>query len=759
MKSLPHFFSCLALLGLAGSPAASPAVESKPTGPAAVVRFEPQTQTARLDSSFEGVELRLTDPETGEDLNSAEKLYQHGWKIGPDGYLRSRMDGFYETIPLFDEMGRPIRIEVTGLYPGAQHVKLHYFSQPFAFGSTWNTAMNVRLGGAKWKSFKHDNGELIRGIGHHDQTSLYRGEVGVAGEVGAPENSVVVELRKAKWSKQATVRAIRIGTEVDPNAALTGMARPEQTRVRERLAELADEVVSREGFFAAALPPTTKVKPKSFASIDPAELSAEARLASGRNAYANFQLLVYSPKDAIEDLTWEVEPFVSTDGGSRDFEAMVAPVGFVHQPSDPGNTDSYGYLPDPLLNFLDTLEVREDDAQTLWVRLRVPSEAEPGVYRSTVRLQADGGEIARIPVSLTVWDFEHPEWPFLPVVTGVGKHTEFEMGYGINPASIYWGDSAKNVFNMPREKSLAILNEWRERGVSALNLRYFTYRHQAAPGDEELKALVDDIEEHYERAKEAGLGEEAYVYMFDEAKPGDYPAMAKVSSALRERMPDLRLMTTAYWGRDQSFGVEAGVAIDTWVPIVQHFRNPDLAEIGRAKGRDIWWYACNYPRPPMPNIHLDNSGMETRMLMGLMPHAFEVDGFLYYATTSWRGGQKPIESGPYTDWEPQRGYSHGGWYQRGPDGKPIPSMRMEIFRDGLEDYNLVEMAIRRRAAMDEAGLEVAPAMSDLLGRLRGAPNPYVTSVLEYTRDYATLEDLREKLAAFIESADAKLNRL
>ena len=727
-------------------------------GPAAVVKADPATRTLTLESSFEGATLSVTDPETGENLNTPEKLYARGWVVTPDGFLRSRMDGFYETIPLFDERGQPLRIEVTELYPGAQRVAVQYFSQPFAHGSTWSYRGFANVEGVKGKSvLGPTRGRLVRGTGGHDQSSLYDLEVGTVGGAGKdeePARSVAVTIGKNKWSKQISIRGVRVATAPSMTATLTGMDRPEQRRVREALAVMGPRGSDGErAYHAAVLPSAVKVKPKSFASIEPGMLGDRASLAEARHAHASFQILLYHPEKALENVTWSVEELDGPNGGAT-LETTVAPVGYVKQPSSPHQVASYGYLPDPILTFMDSVTVNPGDAQTLWVRMKIPREAAAGTYRGAVVVQPEGMPAHRVPVELEVWDIALPEMPRLPVVTGVGKQTEYEMDYGINPAGIYSGN---NIFAKPAAEALPVLKRWKQRGVSAVNLKYVSYRHQPPPPVDELEALVDDLERRYELAKRAGLGDEAYVYMFDEAKPSDFPTMKVVAQAIKDRMPDLTLMTTAYWGRDEGFGREAGVPIDIWVPIVQHFRNPDLAEIGRSKGRGIWWYTCNYPRSPMPNILHDNAAMETRMMMGLMPHAFGVKGFLYYSTTRWRG-RKPITDGPYTDWNMQRGYGHGGWYQKTLNNQPLPSVRLENFKDGLEDYDLVAIALERQRQLDAAGQSIESPVPETLGELTGVPNPYVTSVLDYTRDPAQLEALRHDLADYIQAADEALDR-
>ena len=718
-------------------------------GPLTWVKPDPATRTLTLKSSLPGVSLKVTDPETGEELNTPEKLYERGWVVTSDGSLQSRMDGFYETIPLFDQAGQPLRIEVSGLYPGVHEAALQYFAQPMEFGSSWGFYSRARLGSdGKWQSMT-SSAPVVRGIGGLDKSTIYQQTLGTLGTPESPADQMVVMFAKAMWSKQATFHGLRISTSPSMTAPLTGMNTEAERRIRKHLEEFGPTAEDgKKAYFAAAIPAAVKVKPKSFASLKPEYLKSSASLAGARNESEHFQILLYHPEEELTAVEYSVETLSGPANTSPDgVEITVAPVGYVAQKLNPYDIQNYGFLPDPILTFMDSVTVAAGDAQTLWVRADISAHAKPGTYRGAITLKPHGKPAHTIPLELEVWDIELPKMPFLPVVTGVGKQTDFELEYGINPSTIY----GRSVFAKEDEEALAILKEWKSRGATAINLAYVTYRDRPAPPKEELEKWVDGIERNYELAKQAGLEEEAYLYMFDEAKTSDYPAMRTVAKALKSRMPNLRLMTTAYWGENLDFGVNAGVPIDIWVPIVQHFRNPILADIGRGHGRDVWWYTCNSPPSPMPNILLNNPAMETRMLMGLMAHAFRVEGFLYYKTADWKH-RKPITDGPYTGWVLRTGYAHGNWYYKTTDNKPLPSIRLENFKDGLEDYDLIEIAFRLQNQMKKAGQPVDTPTGNMLDNLKTVPNAYVKSILDYCREPERIETLRRELAKFILAA-------
>src|SRR5205823_4455789 len=62
-----------------------------------------------------------------------------------------------------------------------------------------------------------------------------------------------------------------------------------------------------------------------------------------------------------------------------------------------------------------------------WVDLYVPAGTKPGVYRGTYRVTGEGSREVKIPVELTVWDFELPSVPAL--VTALGSPAQRMRSY------------------------------------------------------------------------------------------------------------------------------------------------------------------------------------------------------------------------------------------------------------------------------------------------------------------------------------------
>jgi hypothetical protein len=155
-------------------------------------------------------------------------------------------------------------------------------------------------------------------------------------------------------------------------------------------------------------------------------------------------------------------------------------------------------------------------------------------------------------------------------------------------------------------------------------------------------------------------------------------------------------------------------------------------------------------------MFVEYPAIEGRLLMGAMTSKYRPDGFLYYQISIWNS-RKPIERGPFTDWDPRSWTTYhgdGSWTCVGPKGTPLPTIRLENFRDGLEDYayfRMLEATVAKVEASTELRTRRADWLKDAKARLEVPPD-VVTSLTEYTRDPDKVYRYRNGLADAIESS-------
>jgi hypothetical protein len=171
----------------------------------------------------------------------------------------------------------------------------------------------------------------------------------------------------------------------------------------------------------------------------------------------------------------------------------------------------------------------------------------------------------------------------------------------------------------------------------------------------------------------------------------------------------------------------------------------------------VWWYICVAPNPPYANIFLECPAIDIRLLMGAMTAKYRPDGFLYYQVSLWKATE-PIRTGPFTNWSPvsyRASHGDGSWLCMREGGLPVPTMRLENYRDGLEDYayvQLVEEAIRiKEGKLDSVSGKERQWLTEAKEAMT-VPKEMVASLTAYSRDPKRLYAWREGLAGIIESA-------
>ncbi|MCC6697838.1 MAG: DUF4091 domain-containing protein [Candidatus Hydrogenedentes bacterium] len=284
----------------------------------------------------------------------------------------------------------------------------------------------------------------------------------------------------------------------------------------------------------------------------------------------------------------------------------------------------------------------------------------------------------------------------------------------------------------------------------------------------EYKAAFDayckQVQEHL---REKGWLDEAYVYWFDEPDPKDYDFVMNGFRRIHEAAPGINRMLTEQ--------VESGLigGPNIWCPISDAFDMED-AEARRAEGEKFWWYVCTAPKAPYCTLFIDHAATELRVWLW-QTWQRKIDGILIWQSNYWTSDAAyPNEpQNPYADpmgWT--SGYSTKAGHrlpwgngdgrfmyppEAAADGQqpdpvlegPVDSIRWEMLRDGVEDYEyhviLRELiTAREKAGQDAASLAPYRALLEV-------PEAITASVTEFTLDPAPIEARRHELAKAIEA--------
>ncbi|MCD6362284.1 MAG: DUF4091 domain-containing protein [Armatimonadetes bacterium] len=273
-------------------------------------------------------------------------------------------------------------------------------------------------------------------------------------------------------------------------------------------------------------------------------------------------------------------------------------------------------------------------------------------------------------------------------------------------------------------------------------------------GSEGYDRVVGEyLHELQEHLREKGWLDEAYAYWVDEPAPEHYANVRYGMRLLDEYAPDIRRMLT-----EQPEPDLVGF-VDIWCPVLHNY-DEEKCHARQAAGDRIWWYVCTGPKAPYAGLFIDHNALDLRVWQW-MTHKYDVQGCLIWATNYWYSPARTRETGSYQNpWDDPMSYtSSGGGYWGNGDGRfmyppnvdpnserepvvcgPVDSIRWEMLREGLEDYEY--FALLRRL------LEKKPDAA--AARLLTIPKTILVDPKDFNRDPQPLYAHRRAVAEAIE---------
>lgn len=238
-----------------------------------------------------------------------------------------------------------------------------------------------------------------------------------------------------------------------------------------------------------------------------------------------------------------------------------------------------------------------------------------------------------------------------------------------------------------------------------------------------------------------GYLSKAYYYFANEPQDqADYDAVAWYSRYLKAAAPDLKLMVSEN-PRPEIFSHGNYLAdrqIDIWLPVLHQYDPVVSHERERNHGEVSWIYFLYGTRPPYFNpITLDHPGIESKFT-GWFLWKYRIKGIAYYQLNGW-------SENPWTG-DPRAGTAQNGdtfmLYPPSPTGdgdiaygannhRLVPSIRFELMRDSLEDYEYLYLL--------NGGEQ---PLVDVVNPSDTQADKIITSTTSYTRDSEFMYNLR-----------------
>jgi len=284
-----------------------------------------------------------------------------------------------------------------------------------------------------------------------------------------------------------------------------------------------------------------------------------------------------------------------------------------------------------------------------------------------------------------------------------------------------------------------------------------------------FNAYCRKVQEHL---REKGWLDEAFIYWFDEPAPRDYEFVMNGFSKLKHAAGDINRMLTEQVEPKLLGGP------NIWCPVSYNYKH-EAAEQRRKYGEKFWWYVCTGPKAPYCTLFIDHPGTELRVWLW-QSWKRKINGILVWQTNYWTSSAAyPDREHPQNPYEDPMGWRSSYSTPKGAkkpwgngDGRfiypplaaadahptqpvldgPVESVRWEMLRDGIEDYEYLAILSRLLKAKKD---KLTPQQRKKYTALLEVPESITKDMTTFTKDPAPIEARRNQIARVI----AKLNRL
>lgn len=470
-----------------------------------------------------------------------------------------------------------------------------------------------------------------------------------------------------------------------------------------------------------------------------------------------------------------------------------------------------GFYPDALVpvNAAENLTVETGENLPLWITVRVPNDTPAGTWHGRLKIVDAAGSLnVQMPFELNVWNFALPKKNHIHTAFGFSNDTAFryhrcktdeEKQIVLDNYLQLFADCRLSPYNPATVGNASVtwrpetippsceidFTEFDRQMTSAFEKYPFTdfrlnisgLRHNAPiaghkPDSEIYETMYADYLRKIERhLAEKGWLDKAFCYWTDEPFESDYPWVADGFALLAKHAPNIRRMLTEEPSEKLAALLESrGTNINIWCP-VSYMYNETEARKRMTRGEELWWYVCCRPVAPFCTEFTDHPALELRLWLW-QSFQRDVTGVLIWTTNYWTNDTAfpNTPQNPYTD---PMCYATGpsdtiGCYGNG-DGRffypplsvfdpkkandapcldpPVSSIRAEMLREGIEDYEMLAMLAD---TLKENSAALSESEQAKLRELLTVPNSITESLTVFTDNPNNVYRRRSEIAHAIE---------
>ncbi len=495
------------------------------------------------------------------------------------------------------------------------------------------------------------------------------------------------------------------------------------------------------------------------------QFSSSASISAARNEHESFQIVLQTGDRPVENATLNVADLTNMNDGTKIDRSNISwrVVGFVPTIKPYYPVKYVGHWPDPLLETQKT-NVPAGTTQPFWVTVYVPPDTPAGSYKTTIKVYADNNNSWSIPVALKVYNFDLPQQDHLKTAFDFYGYltkrsypqgdNELDMAYkarinNLNERYImmmlqYRMDPILNI-DPGSQEDLGRIDRYLAQGLNnfAIGKKGGTFDNNWPKTDKGVEELAPIYQGYGEDLKLNQMLQYAYIYTWDEGDIGN-PQVAKIASMIHRAYPGLKNMVCYHglwdpddlpnWGRD----------IDIWCFNIDNFDEAKMRRLQKM-GMEMWMYVSGPSDNGTPNLAMDFDSLDYRILPWLC-WKYDIKGLLYWCV-NWLQDEDPFKNAKNTKWEQN---ANGLLFYPGTYG-PLPSLRAEIFRDGMEDYEYIQLLFADLKLMKEKGWDkkYSKFFNECIRLLTVDPS-IAQSMDHFTKDQNILQTRRDAIASKIE---------
>jgi hypothetical protein len=474
---------------------------------------------------------------------------------------------------------------------------------------------------------------------------------------------------------------------------------------------------------------TEKIRPDA-----PARQTTEAQISAARNEFEAFQLVVRGPASKVS-----ARVDALTGPGTID-DVKLYREDLIDLQNASSVDGGVGKWPDALVPDVDDVvgekrnafpfDVASGESRAIWVDVRVPADAKPGVYKGDVVVSSAEGE-AKIPVTLTVWDFTLPATSSLRTHFGL-MYGSVAAGHGLDPYDDSQLRARYAQLGLDHRISLSGVADDGHQGDFGHFDQYFAPLMDGTAGTRlpgakltTLKYIGDpmDVGAHKQWAdytKGKGWFDRLFDYTCDEPPlTCSWDQINQRTSAVHQADAGFKtLVTTQVWDAQNNGALDG---IDVIVPIVnwmddkpgssvagdQRARYDDF--LSKSKQRELWLYESCMSHGCGGTVNIGNPSTQDEYFTGWPSYVIDASASRNRAM-EWISFLEGATGELY--WESAFAFTHDAWsnqwdfsgngdgtlfYPGTPDRIggtthiPVASIRLKMIRAGMQDFEYLKM--------------------------------------------------------------------